>query len=85
MKKYEALTVSASLLVLAWMPCAVQAQKQTDVALSVYGAFSNSTTPGNGNFIQEYPAASAGGLFEFRHISNPFLGWEVAYAFNRAN
>lgn len=62
-----------------------RAQKQTDVALSVYGAFSTSATPGNSNFIQDYPAASAGGMLEFRYIFNPSIGLEASYAFNRAN
>jgi hypothetical protein len=61
------------------------ANAQTDIALSVYGAFSNSATPGNNNFFRESPAASAGGLFGFRHISSPFLGWEATYSFHRAN
>jgi opacity protein-like surface antigen len=52
------------------------------VALSVYGAFSGATT---GNGVQESPSNSAGGLFELRHISNPLLGWEATYAYNRAN
>jgi len=55
---------------------------QTSVAASVYGAFSGAT---NGNGVQESPSNSAGGLFEFRHISNPILGWEATYAYNRAN
>jgi opacity protein-like surface antigen len=55
---------------------------QTSLALSVYGAFSGAT---NGNGVQESPSNAAGGLFEFRHISNPILGWEATYAFNRAN
>jgi opacity protein-like surface antigen len=62
-----------------------KAHAQTDIALSVYGAFSNSATPGNSNFFRVSPAASAGGLFEFRHLSNPLLGWEAAYSFHRAN
>ncbi len=71
-------------LMLAAAGCSV-AHAQTDVALSVYGAFTNSTTPGNSNFLRMNPAASAGGLFEFRHISSPLLGWEATYSFRRAN
>lgn len=63
----------------------VTAHAQTDIALSVERAFSTSTTPGNSNFFRMNPASSAGGLFEFRHVSNPFLGWEVTYSFHRAN
>ena len=58
------------------------ASAQTSVGLSVYGAF-NGTTTNNG--VQESPANSAGGLFELRHISNPLMGYEVTYAYNRAN
>ena len=55
---------------------------QTDVALSVYGAFSGAT---NNNSIQESPANAAGGIFELRHIRNPLVGYEATYSFNRAN
>jgi opacity protein-like surface antigen len=62
--------------------CAAPAIAQTSVALSVYGAFSGAT---NGNGVAESPSNSAGGLVELRHISNPLLGWEATYAYNRAN
>lgn len=55
---------------------------QTDVALSVYGAFSG-RTDANGYTIS--PANSAGGIFELRHLANPILGFEGTYSFNRAN
>ena len=55
---------------------------QTGVGLSLYGAFSGAT---NGNGVQQSPSNSAGGLFEFRHISNPLVGWEATYSYNRAN
>lgn len=58
------------------------ARAQTSVGLSIYGAFSGTT---NGNGIQESPSNSAGGLVELRHISNPILGWEATYSYNRAN
>jgi opacity protein-like surface antigen len=61
---------------------ATPAFAQTSVALSVYGAFSGAT---NGDGVQESPSNSAGGLVELRHISNPILGWEATYAYNRAN
>lgn len=57
-------------------------QAQTDVGLSLYGAF-NGTTSGN-NTVQS-PSNAAGGLIELRHISNPLAGFEVTYSFNRAN
>jgi opacity protein-like surface antigen len=58
------------------------ARAQTSVGLSVYGAFSGAT---DGNGVQESPSNSAGGLFELRHISNPIVGWEATYSYNRAN
>jgi hypothetical protein len=60
----------------------VAAQAQTDVAVSVYGAFSGATT---GNGVTESPANAAGGLLEVRHITHPWFGYEGSYAFNRAN
>lgn len=61
--------------------CAM-ASAQTDVAASLYGAFSGTTT---GNGVAQSPANSAGGMFELRHIANPILGFEATYSFNRAN
>jgi len=55
---------------------------QTDVAGSVYGAFSGAT---NGNGVAESPSNAAGGIIEVRHISNPIVGYEATYSFNRAN
>jgi opacity protein-like surface antigen len=54
----------------------------TEVALSIYGAFSGTTT---GNGIQQSPSNAAGGLVEVRHIVNPLIGFEGTYSFNRAN
>ena len=31
------------------------------------------------------PSNAAGGLIELRHISNPLVGYEASYSFNRAN
>jgi opacity protein-like surface antigen len=58
------------------------ASAQTSVALNVYGAFGGATS---GNGVQESPSNAAGGLVELRHISNPLLGWEATYSYNRAN
>ncbi|HTV82433.1 MAG TPA: outer membrane beta-barrel protein [Acidobacteriaceae bacterium] len=74
--------ISSVFLVLAVVFGATAASAQTDVALSVYGAFNSST---NGNGIAQSPSNAAGGLLEFRHISNPVLGFEATYSFNRAN
>ena len=58
------------------------ASAQTDVAFSLYGSFPEKT---NGNVVVQSPAVGAGGLFQLRHISNPILGFEATYSFNRAN
>jgi opacity protein-like surface antigen len=55
---------------------------QTDVAVSVYGAFSGST---NGNGVQQSPSNGAGFLAELHHQSNPLVGYELTYAWNRAS
>ena len=55
---------------------------QTDVAASIYGAFSGAT---NGNGVVESPSNAAGGILEVRHIKNPLIGYETTYSFNRAN
>jgi opacity protein-like surface antigen len=67
---------------LAAMGGAGLAQAQTDVALSLYGAFSGTT---NANGTVQSPAASAGGMIELRHIRNPLIGYEATYSYNRAN
>lgn len=76
----------SSLMMLATLAAtcltAATLQAQTSVALSAYGAFSG-TTSANG--VQQSPSNSAGGLFELRHVSNPILGFEGTYSFNRAN
>ena len=55
---------------------------QTDLAVSLYGAFTGTTT---GNGTAQSPSNAAGGLLEVRHISNPLIGYEGTYAINRAN
>ena len=58
------------------------AQKQTDIAASLFGNFTPSTTA---NTEVQTPASAAGGLLELRHIFNNYAGLEAAYAYNRAN
>ncbi|HZB89210.1 MAG TPA: outer membrane beta-barrel protein [Terracidiphilus sp.] len=58
------------------------AASQTTAALSVFGAFSG-TTSGNGT--AQSPSNAAGGIVELRHIANPLVGYEGTYSFNRAN
>ncbi len=60
----------------------ITAHAQTDVAASLYGAFSGTTT---GNDVKQSPSNAAGGLLELRHISNPIVGYEGTYSYNRAN
>jgi opacity protein-like surface antigen len=79
-KPHSFMTVLPAVFLLGF--CVAPAIAQTSVALSVYGAFSGAT---NGNGVAESPSNSAGGLFEFRHISNPIVGWEATYSYNRAN
>ena len=69
-------------LVLALLGGAESLRAQTDVALSLYGAFSGTT---NGNGTVQSPSNSAGGMIELRHISNPLVGYEAAYSFNGDN
>jgi opacity protein-like surface antigen len=58
------------------------AQAQTDVAASLYGAFSEKTTDNN---VSQSPANSAGGLLEVRRIFSPIAGLEATYSFNNAD
>jgi len=60
----------------------VACHAQTSVALGVYGAF-NGTTSGDGT--EQSPANQAGGLFEFRQIKNPLVGYEATYSYNRGD
>ncbi|HEX3987189.1 MAG TPA: outer membrane beta-barrel protein [Acidobacteriaceae bacterium] len=69
-------------MVFALAACAASASGQTSVGLSVYGAFSGTTT---GNGTAQSPANQAGGLIELRHIANPIFGFEATYSFNRAD
>ena len=70
------------LIGLGMLGATAPAWAQTDVALSLYGAFSGRT---NGNGTIESPANSAGGIIELRHISNPLVGYEATYSYNRGN
>ncbi len=60
----------------------LQGWAQTDVAVSAYGAFNQSTS---GNGTVQSPSNQAGFLIEARHIRNPLVGYEATYAYNRAN
>ncbi len=60
---------------------------QTDVGLSVYGAFNGIARTTVDSYGDEYlrPANAAGGMLEFRHIHSPWVGFEATYSLNRAN
>lgn len=58
------------------------AQKQTDVAASIYGAFNASTTSVG---VTQSAADAAGALLEVRRIVSPWIGFEATYSYNRAN
>jgi hypothetical protein len=62
--------------------CGSPIYAQTDLAVSVFGAFNQSTS---GSVITQSPSNQAGILIEARHIRNPLVGYEVTYAYNRAN
>jgi len=57
---------------------------QIDAGVSLFEALPGSTTYADGAEHQD-PAKAAGGLFEFRRISNPLFGFEATYSYNRAN
>ena len=76
---YLAHLVAAITVLLA---LSAHAQKQTDIAGSIIGAFNQTTI---WNRITQSPSDSAGGLLEFRHISNSLVGFEAAYSYYRAN
>jgi len=69
-------------LVLGTFSLRSSAYAQTDAAASFYGAFTGTTTA---NGTVQSPSNSAGVLLELRHISNPLVGYELNYSFNRAN
>jgi hypothetical protein len=58
------------------------AEGQTDVALSLYGAFNGTV---NGNGVTQTPSNQAGFLAELHHQSNPLVGYELTYSWNRAD
>jgi opacity protein-like surface antigen len=63
----------------------ITVRAQTDVALSVYGAFTDTVNKNNAAAIEVSPSNAAGGMIEVRHIKNTLIGYEATYSFNRAN
>jgi opacity protein-like surface antigen len=83
----QAAVISAALGLLIGVSSSAQvgpdtALSKTDVALSLYGAFTGTTT---GDGVTQSPSNAAGGLVEVRHIANPLLGFEATYSFNHDN
>ncbi|HEX4039909.1 MAG TPA: outer membrane beta-barrel protein [Acidobacteriaceae bacterium] len=78
----QAKSISTFFVLIALAAGAPLASAQTSLAVSAYGVFSGAS---NGNGTEQSPANSAGGIFELRHISNPILGFEATYSFNRAD
>ena len=71
----------AALCMFAWMGLS-GARAQTDIAASIYGAFNGKVT---GDGVVQSPSNAPGVLVELRHISNPLLGLELTYSFNRSD
>ncbi|HEY0795863.1 MAG TPA: outer membrane beta-barrel protein [Acidisarcina sp.] len=61
---------------------AASTHAQTDAAASLYGAFTGRSIA---NDTVQSPSNAAGVLLELRHLSNPLVGYELAYSFNNAN
>lgn len=74
--------LAAALLLFAFAVALPAHAQSTDVSASFYGAFTG-TTEGNGTI--QSPSNQAGGILELRYISNPLLGFELNYSFNRAD
>jgi opacity protein-like surface antigen len=72
---------SIVLVIAAAFVCA-HATAQPDIAASIYGTFSGTTT---GNDVIQTPSNAAGVLFEVREIKNPLVGFEGTYAYNRSD
>jgi hypothetical protein len=77
----------AFVVVVAAALCGATAQAQTDLALSGYRTFASSSTSNssNGFVTHQTPADSEGGLFEWRRIVNPLVGYEFEVSSNPAN
>lgn len=74
--------VFATLLVIAGLSNATEAAGQTDAAVSLYGAFTGTS---NANGTVQSPSNEPGVLLELRHLSNPLVGYELTYSYNRAD
>lgn len=70
----------ASLVLLLWNALPVHAQ--TSVAVSALGSFNPNSSSA---VTRQIPSNSPGFMIELRHISNPLMGYDVAYSFRRAD
>jgi opacity protein-like surface antigen len=57
-------------------------RSQTDIGVSGLFAMTSGTT---GLGTKQTPSNGAGGMIELRHISSPFVGYELAFSYNKAN
>jgi opacity protein-like surface antigen len=75
--------IRASIVLVAAAALAgAHAAAQPDIAASIYGAFSGSTT---GNNVIQTPSNAAGVLLEVRDIHSPLVGFEGTYSYNRSD
>lgn len=75
----------AFLLLILAASCNVIAEAQTDVALNIYGAFSNTAGANNVDETAVSQSGSAGGMVELGRFRSALVGYEGTYSFNRAN
>lgn len=80
MRSFSSAVLLATLVLLGMV--SLRAWAQTDVAVSAYGAFNQSS---KNSYTLQSPSNQAGVLIEVRHIWNPLVGFEGTYAYNRAN
>jgi len=81
MMRMNRILASIVVVAAATLACA-HAAAQPDIAASIYGAFSGSTT---GNNVIQTPSNAAGVLLEVRDIHSPLVGFEGTYSYNRAD
>jgi len=81
MMRMNRILASIFMVAVAAVACA-HAAAQPDIAASIYGTFSQSTT---GNNVIQSPSNAAGVLLEVRDIHNPLVGFEGTYSYNRSD
>lgn len=63
-------------------PAAVASHSQTDIGVSGFYALTSGTS---GLGTKQTPSNGAGGMVELRHISSPWLGYELAFSYGQAD